>query len=724
MDKKKGLLNVIVSIAFKIVLLVGAILARRLLIKYIGNEVNGLNSLYASIIGFLAVAELGVGSAITFCMYKPIVEGDKNKVSALYHLFTKLYLIIGAIIFVVGCALIPLLPYLAADYQNINQNIYLTFFLMLVSVVITYLFSSKTSLINAYKNNYITTTISSTGQLLQFGMQILVLIYTRSFVWFLVCAIVTNMLQWAATELIARKKHKDIIKNRQSVDGETKKEVTKNIKAMFMHKIGGVLVNTADSVIISAFIGVVILGKYTNYTTIMTAMTGVLTLFFTPLTSVIGHMFVSEDGASVKKYLNFFHAFNFIIGLIFFLGYYAVIDNLVNICFKSNEELELSKSISFVITLNYFIQFMRQSTLLFRDATGTFYNDRWKPLFEGLLNVGLSIGFVFLFSYLFGEDFAVVGVIVATIITNLTICHIVEPHVLYKYGLKSKATGYYIRNYIYVAVFAALLVALNFCLQSYDNEWKELLVNGCIAVAISVIPSIAVILLNKDFRHYFSQLRWGERLTNKFRKSLYSRIYGKKIVKEYRGRIKNDGFSIICNNSFGGMLYNDLGKQPLSPTVNLYFTAEDYIEFLQNLQFYLTCEVADGGADSPASGGVVGVLNGKVKLYGIHYKTFDELRDKWNELRGQVNFDNLFIIGVYRDGFTDELVENFCNLPYKNKVFLSHKKVECENNRCVVKVGCGRNAKEVPGADKMASCRKRLYDKSFDFIGWLNGELN
>ena len=90
MDKKKGLLNVIVSIAFKVLLLVGAILVRRYLIKYIGNEVNGLNSLYTSIIGFLAVAELGVGSAITFCMYKPIVEGDNDKVSALYGLFTKL----------------------------------------------------------------------------------------------------------------------------------------------------------------------------------------------------------------------------------------------------------------------------------------------------------------------------------------------------------------------------------------------------------------------------------------------------------------------------------------------------------------------------------------------------------------------------------------------------------------------------------------------------------
>ena len=98
MDKKKGILNVAISIFFRVFILIGALLVRRFLIKYIGNEVNGLNSLYTSILGFLAVAELGVGSAITFCMYKPIVEGDTDKVSALYHLFTKLYLIIGAII--------------------------------------------------------------------------------------------------------------------------------------------------------------------------------------------------------------------------------------------------------------------------------------------------------------------------------------------------------------------------------------------------------------------------------------------------------------------------------------------------------------------------------------------------------------------------------------------------------------------------------------------------
>lgn len=518
MDKKRGLLNVIVSIAFKIVLLIGVIFVKRYLIRYAGNAVNGLNSLYLSVIGFLSVAELGVGSAITFCMYKPIINGENDKVAALYHLFTKLYLIIGAIIFVAGCAILPILPYLVKDYNTIDQNVYLTFFLMLISVVLGYMFSSKNSLMNAYKNNYITTTITSMELVLQYVLQIIVIIYTRSFVLYLVCRIAAVAVQWVITEIVARAKHNTIIKNRQKIDPETRKQVTQNVKAMFMHKIGGVLINTADSIIISAFLGATLLGKYTNYTSIMTAMTGVLTLFFTPLTSVIGHLFVEENADKTKSYFNFFHTFNFVLGIIFFLGYYAIIDDLVSIFYSSQgNDLVMVKSISFIITLNYFIQFMLRSTILFRDATGTFYNDRWKPIFEGLLNIALSIGFVLLFGYLFGETFAVVGVIVATIITNLTISHVVEPHVLYKYAFKDKSVRfYYLRNYLYIALFAATLVALNFCLQTNANKWLELLINGCIAVAIAVVPSVIVGFSDKDFRHYIG--RAFKKIANKFKK--------------------------------------------------------------------------------------------------------------------------------------------------------------------------------------------------------------
>lgn len=496
MDKKKGLLNVSVSIAFKIIILITTILVRRDLIRYIGNEVNGLNSLYSSILDFLSIVELGAGSAIMFCMYKPIVARDNNKVSALYRLFTDLYLIIGGIILVCGCVLMPALPYLAKDYQIVDVNLYLTFGIVLLSVVLTYVYGSKISLINAYKNNYITTIISSVVYIFQQILQIVVLIISRTLIWFLVCRLFASLIQGVFIEIIARRKYGYIINNKQKIDSEEKRNVTKNIKAMFMHKIGGVLVNTIDSLIISAFIGIVVLGKYSNYLAIMTAMMGVLLLCFYPLTSIIGHMYVRESKEQVKKYFNFFHTFNFVLGVVFFLGYYAVIDNLVTILFSSG--LELAKSISFVITLNYFIQFMENAVRLFKDSSGVFYYDRWKCIFEGALNVGLSV----LFVKIFPQEYNVIGVIVATIITNLTICHIVEPYVLYKYALKTSAKTYYIRNYLYIMIFTCLLFVLHFCMIQNDNQWVELFANGGISIMFS-LPILAIVLVcNKDFRYY------------------------------------------------------------------------------------------------------------------------------------------------------------------------------------------------------------------------------
>lgn len=496
MDKRKSIINICVSISFKIVILVVTLLVRRFLIKYIGNEINGLNSLYLSIVGFLSVAELGVGSAITFCMYKPIIENDVEKVAGLYCLFKKLYLMIGIVILIAGLALMPFLPYFAKDYLEINVNLYLTFGLMLISIVLSYCFSAKSSLITAYKDNYIVTTITSLGTIMQCILQIVVLIFTKSYVWYLVCRIIAILFQWILTEIYARKDHSDIINLHVKIDPNTKKYVTRSIKAMFMHKIGDILVNTADSVIISIFIGVVLLGKYSNYVTIVSSMMGLITLFFTPLTAIIGHMSANGDVEAEKKYCNFFHTFNFIIGCIFFLGYYAVIDDVVAICFDKN--LELGRDVVIVITINYFIQFMRQSINLFRDATGTFYYDRYKPLIEGAINIILSVIFV--------NIFGIVGVIVATIITNIFICHIVEPYVLYVHAFDDNPKKYYLRNYAYIFLFLITLFVFTFIRIDFDNVWISFIVNGVLSVMIAIFPCIVAFIFSKDFRFYFNKI--------------------------------------------------------------------------------------------------------------------------------------------------------------------------------------------------------------------------
>lgn len=487
MDVKKGKRNVTVSISFKIVTMIMAVVVKMALVDVCGNEVNGLNALYISIIGVLSVAELGVGSAITFCMYKPIVEKDDRTVSALYGLFQKLYLLIGAVILCSGIALTPFLHLLAKDYVELNVNMYITFVLILISVVATYLFSAKTSLINAYKNNYITTAITQGGIVFQYILQITVLYITRSFVGYLVCRILAVFVQWFVTEIVVRKKYGKIIKRKGKLDDETKRGVKRNIKAMFMHKIGYVLVNTVDSVIISAFVGVVSLGEYSNYTMILSSMVGVITLVFSSLTSVIGHLCVEEDKETAKRYCEGFHLLNFMIGTVFFLGYYAVVDSLITMLFSS--DLVVSKSISFVITLNGFIQFMRRSTLTFRDATGSFYGDRWKPLFEGVMNIILSVLLV--------NFIGVTGVIVATIITNLVICHVVEPYVLYKTAFGFSPKNFYLKNYGMIVAFFGALIGEHFVLQSLTNAFAEMIVNGLISIACSVVLCGITLFLNK-----------------------------------------------------------------------------------------------------------------------------------------------------------------------------------------------------------------------------------
>lgn len=495
MDKRKGLLNIGISIFSKILILVFTLITRRLIISCVGNEINGINSLYTSIIGFLSVAELGVGTAIAFSMYAPIVNGDTVKVSALYRLYKKLYYIVALVMLLGGLCVLPFLPSLAKGYENVDVNLYITFLLALFGIVSTYLYSAKTSLINAHKNNYITSIIHSLGIIVQSVMQIVVLKVWRSFELYLIATIVGALVQWLITHIVTVRLHKNVLNaERAPLDEQSRTDVIKKIKAMFMHKIGNALVNTVDSVIISAFVGVIILGKYSNYTIIATSLISIISLVFTPLTSIIGHMFVSESPEKMKKSFELFHLVNYLIAFLFFGGYYAIIDDLIFIMFGS--ELSLAGVVVKCVTINYFLQFLRKATLMFRDASGAFYNDRWKPLIEGVTNLVLSLLFVMVMP----DEYNVAGVIIATIITSLLICHTVEPYILYKNALCSSPKKHYITNYLMIALFCAFVFAFDFIRVDVGVAWKNLLINGTISVCVWLVLFVIYLCVNRDMR--------------------------------------------------------------------------------------------------------------------------------------------------------------------------------------------------------------------------------
>ena len=502
MDKRKGFLNIAVSVLCQVLTMVTAILVKRVLIDQCGNDINGLNTLYLSIVGFLSIAELGVGSAISFCMYKPIVEGDVAYTAALYRLFRGVYLGIGGIIWVIGLGVTPFVHHFVKYYQLMDVDLHLAFMLMLLSVVITYWYGPKMSLINAHKNNYITSAITSGGTILQSVLQITVLLLTRSFICYLLCRIASNLCQGIVVNIIARKQHNNILCHKADLSILDRVEIIKNVKAMFMHKIGTLLVNSSDNIIISVYIGANALGSYSNYNTILVSVTNLIALMFTSLTSVFGHLYAASGKETTHRYSNLFHVLNFCLGCVIYLGFYAIINDLVMLLFGAEM---LKSEIVFVITFNAFIQFMRKSVLAFRDATGTFYNDRWKPAIEGVVNVILSILFVEL-------GWGIAGVLIATIITNLLICHIIEPYVLYKHAFDTPPTKYYLANYGLIGLFFVALVVLHVCMQDTNSLLGDLFTNGFMSVGISAAVCLPVILLSKTARQtLFKKLKGRKR---------------------------------------------------------------------------------------------------------------------------------------------------------------------------------------------------------------------
>ena len=261
------------------------------------------------------------------------------------------------------------------------------------------------------------------------------------------------------------------------LEPEDKKNVKKNIYALCLHKITGMIFFSIDNLVISAMFGVILLGKYSNYFLILNSMNEVLKLVFISLTSIIGHQIIKKSKKDAKKYYTFLNNVNVIIGFIFYLGYYAIVNELVTICFGG--DLELGQWLVFLLTVTYFIQFLRHACETFKDSAGLFYKDRFISLIASVLNVGLSIGL----AYLIGMN----GVIVATLVIVVLVYLPVDSFITYKYVFGKNFLYDLLYKAIVTGVFIGAVFLMRFVRQGFDSHFITLLVNGFISVGISLV---------------------------------------------------------------------------------------------------------------------------------------------------------------------------------------------------------------------------------------------
>ena len=266
MRAQKSAKNIIVALISNALNIVLGVVVQSIFLKTLGEEYLGLNTVLTSILSMLSIAELGLGSAIIYNMYKPIANKDKEKIKSLMKFYKKCYSIIIIVMLAIGLIVSIFLKQIVGETQTI-QNLYLLYFLFLTDVIFSYTIAYKRSIIYANQEEYLTNIVHLIYLVVMNGLQILFLYLTHNYCVFLIIKLVCRILENVLVNIIANKKYPYIKeKDVKELDKEIKDDIIKNIKALFFHKIAGFIVSSTDTILISVFFeGLVTVAYYSAY---------------------------------------------------------------------------------------------------------------------------------------------------------------------------------------------------------------------------------------------------------------------------------------------------------------------------------------------------------------------------------------------------------------------------------------------------------------------------
>lgn len=436
--------NTTVSVICRILAIIMGYVLRIVFTHQLSSTYVGINGLFVDIIQVLSLSEMGVGTAITFALYQPVADGDIEKQKSLMRLFRHFYIGIAGAVACFGMILIPFLGTLIKDYGSM-QCVVPIFLLYVTNAVCSYLWIYKKMLMDAHQLIYIGVSYQTISWFMQDFLQILILIFTGNFILYLVVQIVVTI---ACNLLISYKAEKlyPFLKEKETkpLNKEDRKGVFQNIKAMMMHKLGEVVINNTDNLLISAFVGIVQVGKYSNYFLVIESLNQILTQVFQGIAASVGNLGVTQDEKRVRKVFETTLFIGQWMCSVITIGIYEVINPFIAISF--GKEYCFAMPIVFLLSLRFYLLGIRKATQVFHDSLGLFYFDRYKSIAEAVLNIVISLLLV--------QKYGVMGVFAGTVVSMLFVSIWVEPYVLYHYRLHLPVRTYYQKMIPYAAITA------------------------------------------------------------------------------------------------------------------------------------------------------------------------------------------------------------------------------------------------------------------------------
>lgn len=496
MRTKSAIRNSIFSIIQKIVEALLAFIYRTIFIQILGITYLGVNGLFTDIFSVMSLMELGVSSSIVFLLYKPLAQNNIEEVKTYMRFYANMYKIIAIAITVIGIALIPFLPYIVkTDIPDIVPIYILT----LLGTVATYVFAYKRSIIEADQKAYYNSINYSIFNIINTIARIIVLLITKNFLLCLGVTVVTSLLANVEISIRANKLYpylKD--KNVKKLTKEQRNEIIKRMKAIMMHKIGNIVINSTDNIIISTFISITTVGLFSNYSLIINLIYTTVSLIFVSITSSVGNLKVDTTSEYSEIVYNRILLLNFFMYFIICTTLWCVFNQFISVWI--GDEYILSPLIVGLVITKLYVTGMRNTPVTFINSSGLNYNSRFKPIAEALINLIISIIGV--------KILGLAGVIIGTILSYILCSVWIEPVILYKYWFKKRATQYFIKYCYFALITIIFAVAVNcICSKIVINGWAGIIVKSMVAVVMSLVIFILLFFKTEEFKYYVSMVK-------------------------------------------------------------------------------------------------------------------------------------------------------------------------------------------------------------------------
>ncbi len=474
---------------------------RTAILYIMGTKYLGLSSLFSSILSFLSLAELGVGGAMVYSMYKPIAQNDDKTICALLNLYKKFYRIIGSVVLVLGLLLMPFLSELINDDIPAEINLHLLYLIYLINAVLSYwLFAYKNALLQAHQRDDVNSSIASIITPLSYAVMLLALFVTRNYyayvMWLPIFTIITNFIRSRYVD-----RHYANLKPDGDISPELRTSITKKVTALIGTKLNTVVLNAADNLVMSAFLGLTAIAIYGNYYYIMSSIIGFLGIIYSAMTAGLGNSLQTE---TIEKNYADFKKLSFMNSWL--VGWCTVCLICLYQPFMriwTGEELMFPFYVVLQLGLYFYIYQIRKIPVVYKDAAGIWWEDRFRPYVCMVVNVVFNIVLV--------QIIGISGIILSTVF-SLVISIPWENYTIFKYVFHRSSAEYYGKMAYYAAVMFAGGGLTYWICNFFDDSILSFFLRGVVCV---VVPNVVFICLNYRRQEFKDSMAMIKRILNR-----------------------------------------------------------------------------------------------------------------------------------------------------------------------------------------------------------------